>query len=65
MDSACPIAQRNAGQTSLDAGITFTLATGNKAENFAFDWLGRKSVHACHSYRESHHPSATGYRHAA
>ena len=61
MDSASPIANRVAGQSSLDSGTTFTFAMEaiDKAENFAFDWLGIRSAPG---YREAHHPSATGYR---
>ncbi len=61
MDSASPIANRIAGQSSLDSGITFTFAMEalNKAENFALDWLG---IRPAPEYRGGHHPSATGYR---
>jgi hypothetical protein len=66
MDSACPFAQRNAGQPTLDSGLTFILANGTKnAENtFAFDWLGRDLAED-HSYRDTCHQSALGYGHAA
>jgi hypothetical protein len=61
MDSASPIANRVAGQSTIRSGTTFTSAMEafNKAENFAFDWLGIRPVPG---YREAHHPSATGYR---
>jgi hypothetical protein len=61
MDSASPIAERNAGQTSLDSGRRFTLFA---MEN---NLAGKPAADGWHlsvdGYRGRHHPLATGYGH--
>jgi hypothetical protein len=61
MDSASPIANSVAGQSTTRSSTTFTFAMEalNKAENFVLDWLG---IRPAPGYRGAHHPSATGYR---
>lgn len=60
MDSASSIANRTAGKQLLSTGEnTFGEPGLDKAEHFAFDWLGGSPGYR---HRESHHPSATGYR---
>lgn len=55
MDSASPIAQRTAGQPSLDTGIDFTFAMGtNKAENVT---SGRDALGRPRGYREAYRRS--------
>ncbi|QLD87204.1 hypothetical protein HWV23_16230 [Natronomonas halophila] len=57
MDSASPIAQRIAGQTSFATGITFKFAIGtNKAENAARNWLSLRS----RGYRGDYHRLSHG-----
>jgi len=56
MDSASSIAQRIAGQTSLDAGIFFTVAMWtNKAEKIATRCVSASRVH-----RDVHRRSSPG-----
>lgn len=60
MDSASPIAQRIAGQTSLDAGIFFTFAMWtNKAEKVA------SRLSHPRMQRDGYHRSSHGEGHPA
>jgi hypothetical protein len=60
MDSASPIAQRIAGQSSLATGIFFTFAMWtNKAEKVAPIRTRNRSGHA-RGYRDIHRRSSHG-----
>jgi len=55
MDSASPIAQRSAGQTSGDAGTAFTFAMWtNKAEKLTSGWV---TLGSPRGYRGAHRRS--------